>query len=198
MLQENLKALRRAKGMSQEVLAQQLHVVRQTVSKWEKGLSVPDADLLVRIAELFEVSVGDLLGSEVETAENRDEVAVQLAILNEQLANRHRRHKRLLIGLLAGLAAVAILWVAVMVVNFAAVSAQVESGMTTTAELNCTLDGAEYSYSVTYDEQYRIIEAGGDEWIADHVQTERYDDANILIAQIEDYFNDRGGSVELN
>lgn len=99
-------------------------------------MSVPDADMLVRIAELFEVSVGDLLGSEVETAENRDEVAVQLALLNEQLANRHRRHKKLLIGLLAGLAAVAILWVTVMVVNFAAVSAQVENGMTTTAELN--------------------------------------------------------------
>lgn len=198
MLQENLKALRREKGMSQEVLAQQLHVVRQTVSKWEKGLSVPDAEMLVRIAELFEVSVSDLLGEKAEREPDRDEVAVQLAILNEQLANRHRRHKKLLLGLLIGLAAVVILWVAVMVVSFATFSVRAESGMTTTVELTCTLEGEEYGYSITYDEQYRVVEAGGDEWIADHVQTEQYDDANVLIARIEDYFNDRGGSVELN
>lgn len=45
MFSENLKTLRKQKGMSQETLAQQLNVVRQTISKWEKGLSVPDADL---------------------------------------------------------------------------------------------------------------------------------------------------------
>ena len=62
MLGENLKALRKQKGMSQEVMAQQLNVVRQTVSKWEQGLSVPDAKMLTRIAELFEVPVSSLLG----------------------------------------------------------------------------------------------------------------------------------------
>ena len=62
MFSDNLKTLRRQKGMSQEILAQRLNVVRQTISKWEKGLSVPDAEMLTRIAELFEVSVSDLLG----------------------------------------------------------------------------------------------------------------------------------------
>lgn len=61
----------------------------------------------------------------------------------------------------------------------------------------CTLNGEEYIYGVTYDEQYQIIEAGGDAWIADHVQTEQYNDANILIAQIQDHFYDRGGSVDM-
>lgn len=41
MLNENIKNLRKAKGLSQEELAIKLNVVRQTVSKWEKGLSVP-------------------------------------------------------------------------------------------------------------------------------------------------------------
>ena len=50
MLGENLKALRKQRGMSQEVMAQQLNIVRQTVSKWEQGLSVPDAQMLTRIA----------------------------------------------------------------------------------------------------------------------------------------------------
>ena len=41
MLQENLRALRKARGLSQEDLAQRLHITRQTLSKWENGLSVP-------------------------------------------------------------------------------------------------------------------------------------------------------------
>ena len=65
MFSENLKAYRKAKGLTQEELAVRLHVVRQTVSKWEKGLSVPDADLLVRLAEVLEVSVSQLLGAGV-------------------------------------------------------------------------------------------------------------------------------------
>ncbi|MBR2730722.1 MAG: helix-turn-helix transcriptional regulator, partial [Clostridia bacterium] len=56
MLNENLKRLRTEKGFTQETLAAELHVVRQTVSKWEKGLSVPDAEMLVRIAETLDVS----------------------------------------------------------------------------------------------------------------------------------------------
>lgn len=66
-----------------------------------------------------------------------------------------------------------------------------------THELLCTLDGKEYIYTIVCDEQYQIIEAGGHAWIADHVQVEQYDDANILMAQIEDYFEDRGGTCEI-
>lgn len=62
--------------------------------------------------------------------------------------------------------------------------------------LICTMENEEYVYEITYDEQYRIIVAGGDEFIADHVQTEKYSDANILIAQIEDYFWEHGGTCE--
>lgn len=65
MLAENLKALRKAKGLSQEELAARLHVVRQTVSKWEKGRSVPDADLLIRLAEELDTTSAALLGPEV-------------------------------------------------------------------------------------------------------------------------------------
>ena len=70
MFSENLKMLRRQKGISQEVLAQELNVVRQTVSKWEKGLSVPDAEMLICIADLFGISVSELLGSKIEQEED--------------------------------------------------------------------------------------------------------------------------------
>lgn len=97
MLQENIRAFRQKKGMTQEELALRLHVVRQTVSKWEKGLSVPDAELLIRLAEVLEVSVAQLLGGEAETAteEKPDAMIEQLSRINEQLAIKNRRAKRL-------------------------------------------------------------------------------------------------------
>lgn len=97
MLQENIRAFRQKKGMTQEELASRLHVVRQTVSKWEKGLSVPDAELLIRLAEVLEVSVAQLLGGEAATAteEKPDAMIEQLSRINVQLAIKNRRAKRL-------------------------------------------------------------------------------------------------------
>ena len=95
MFGENLKTLRKQKGFSQEELAARLHVVRQTVSKWEKGLSVPDADALIRLAEVLEVSVSELLGAKIENKIAAAVVAEQLSRINEQLAIRNRRSRRI-------------------------------------------------------------------------------------------------------
>lgn len=94
MFGENLKNLRTQRGLSQEELAERLHVVRQTVSKWEKGLSVPDADLLIRIAEIFETSVSTLLGDTVEPPEDKNIIAQKLELLNALLAEKNRRSRR--------------------------------------------------------------------------------------------------------
>ena len=95
MFGENVKTLRKQKGMSQETLAQQLNVVRQTISKWEKGLSVPDSEMLIRIAEELGTSVTELLGEQLEEKEQSElkEIAAKLEVLNEQFAkrNEHRR-----------------------------------------------------------------------------------------------------------
>ena len=90
MISDNIRKYRKNKGISQEELAVRLHVVRQTVSKWEKGLSVPDADVLIRMAEVLEVPVSKLLGIEInDTAiENMTE---ELARVNEELAERKQR-----------------------------------------------------------------------------------------------------------
>jgi putative transcriptional regulator len=95
MFSENLKNLRKQKGLSQEELAERLHVVRQTISKWEKGLSIPDANLLIRIAEIFETSVSTLLGDTVEQSEDSNKVAEKLEQLNMLLAERNRRSRRI-------------------------------------------------------------------------------------------------------
>lgn len=95
MLSENIKSLRKAHGISQEELAVRLNVVRQTVSKWEKGISVPDADVVSKIADIFEVSVSDLLGTRIETEPEQNALAEQLARINEQFAIKNQRSKRI-------------------------------------------------------------------------------------------------------
>ena len=97
MFSKNLKTLRKQKGFSQEELASRLHVVRQTISKWEKNLSVPDADTLIRLAEILEVSVSELLGTKIENENGNvtNDVAEQLSRINEQLAMKNRRSRRI-------------------------------------------------------------------------------------------------------
>jgi len=94
MFNENLKTLRKQKGFTQEELAIRVNVVRQTVSKWEKGLSVPDAEVLQKIAETLEVGVNELLGADLTQNADNNEVAQQLARINEQLAIKNRRWNR--------------------------------------------------------------------------------------------------------
>ena len=92
MLSDNIKAARKNKGLTQEELANKLNVVRQTVSKWEKGFSVPDADTLQRLADILEVDIKHLLGAPVKE-DQPDAVAEQLSRINEYLAVRNRRSR---------------------------------------------------------------------------------------------------------
>lgn len=197
MLGENIKILRKQKGYSQEALAERLHVVRQTISKWEKGISVPDAVMLDRIAELFEVPVSDILGSgicETEETSGVSEIAKQLAALNDYIVNRTIKRRKIIKRIVI-IAVIAIIALGALYMGLRISSRQKE--VLTTVNLECSLDGEIYVYDVTYNEQYQIIYAGGDAFIADHVQTEKYEDANVMIAQIEDYFKDRGGTCEI-
>lgn len=95
MLGDNIKMLRKSKGFTQEELAVRLNVVRQTVSKWEKGFSVPDAEVLQKLADVLEVDIKQLLGAEIELGKNSNEVVEQLAKINEQLIIKNRRSKRI-------------------------------------------------------------------------------------------------------
>lgn len=95
MLGENMMQLRKRKGMSQQALADEIHVVRQTISKWEKNLSVPDAEALTRLADALDTTVQDLLGVPAEKAGEPADVAEALAQINEQLALQNRRRSRI-------------------------------------------------------------------------------------------------------
>ena len=104
MLNENIKAVRKSKGLSQEELAVKLNVVRQTISKWEQGLSVPDSDMLISISEALDTPVSTLLGETVTEPEADDLKAIseKLEVINLQLAQRKTARRKMLHWLLPG------------------------------------------------------------------------------------------------
>lgn len=98
MLKDNIKAARESKGLSQEELAIKLHAVRQTISKWERGLSVPDADMLISMSEIFELPVSTLLGENLPVAKANDlkTIAEKLEVVNLQLSERKKTQKKII------------------------------------------------------------------------------------------------------
>ena len=120
MLNENIKAIRKSKGLSQQDLAVKLNVVRQTVSKWEQGLSVPDSDMLLAISEALETPVSTLLGETVvETqVDGVKAISEKLEVINLQLAQRKATRRKMIHWLLISLCAViAIIFAAVLALN---------------------------------------------------------------------------------
>ena len=198
MLGENIKTLRQQNGYSQNTLAEQLNVVRQTISKWEKGLSVPDADMLEKLANLFEVPVATLLGSSIKEEkedEGYNEVAKQLAILNEQLVKQSRFRKKVIKTIFIIFVLIPVSLIFLTIISVFAFRAYVNSSADTyTARIVCSLDGEEYIYKITYDDQYHILSTNGDAEIEDNVREEQYDDVDELIAGIQEYIMMQGGT----
>ena len=94
MLKENIKSLRKSKGLSQEELAIKLNVVRQTISKWEQGLSVPDAEMLIKLSEVLDTTVSTLLG---------EKISEKLEVINLQLSQRKNERRKIIHWLLISL-----------------------------------------------------------------------------------------------
>ena len=189
MLSDNIKILRKKKGYSQETLAEQLHVVRQTISKWEKGISVPDAVMLDRMAELFEVPVSVLLGGGLEVEEEQpselNEIAQQLAVLNDQLVQQAVRRRKVIRYAFVGVfAAIFVLIGAAIGLRVYTESQLRDEASLRTVRYECTLDGESYVYEASYNSQYQILYEGGDAWISNHVRPEQYEDVNVLSAQM--------------
>ena len=120
MLSENIKAIRKSKGLSQQELAIKLNVVRQTISKWEQGLSVPDSEMLISMSEVLETPVSKLLGETVaETeADNIKAISEKLEVINLQLAQRKTTRRKVIRWLLISLCAIiVVVFVALGILN---------------------------------------------------------------------------------
>lgn len=116
MLNENIKAIRKSKGLSQEELALKLNVVRQTISKWEQGLSVPDSDMLISISEVLETPVSTLLGETIiaPKADDLKAISEKLEVINLQLAQRRETRRKTILWLLISLCTVLVIVFAVL------------------------------------------------------------------------------------
>ena len=120
MLSETIKAIRKAKGLSQQELAVKLNVVRQTISKWEQGLSVPDSDMLISISEALETPVSTLLGETVPETEvdTLKAISEKLEVINLQLAQRKTTRRNIIRWLLISLCAmIAMVFAALAILN---------------------------------------------------------------------------------
>lgn len=117
MLNENIKTIRKSKGLSQEELAVRLNVVRQTVSKWEQGLSVPDSDMLISLSDALETPVSTLLGENVAKQEANELKAIceKLEVINLQLARRKIARRAAVHRLFIALCAATVLVSAVLI-----------------------------------------------------------------------------------
>lgn len=120
MLNENIKTIRKSKGLSQEELAVKLNVVRQTVSKWEKQLSVPDSEMLISLSEALETPVSVLLGEAVVETEAGELKAIseKLEVINLQFARRKVMQRKVLRSLFIVLgASVAIIFAVLLMLG---------------------------------------------------------------------------------
>ena len=117
MLNENIKAIRKAKGLSQQELAVKLNIVRQTVSKWEQGLSVPDADLLIALSQALETPVSTLLGETVmeSEADRLQAISEKLEVINLQLAQRKNMRRAIIRWLLISICAMILVMFAALI-----------------------------------------------------------------------------------
>lgn len=110
MLSQNLKTIRKSKGLSQQELAVKLNVVRQTISKWEQGLSVPDSEMLISISEVLETPVSTLLGENVVVpeADTLKAISEKLEVINLQMAQKKNTRRKIIHWSLIGLCAIII------------------------------------------------------------------------------------------
>ena len=132
MFAENLKKIRKDKGYTQEILAEKLNVVRQTVSKWEKGLSLPDVDMLSKIANVLETDVNILLDGQITT--DQSEIVKQLAKINEQLTIKNRRYKKIMKTIAIILLIIVIFGILLVILNIGTFISISNSETTTTVE----------------------------------------------------------------
>lgn len=94
--EEKFKETRKQHQLSQEDLALKLHVTRQTISKWECGLSMPDGELLIQIADIFQMSIDELLC----VTHKKEEESENLDVKSEQKRPKRKSILWKIIGIL--------------------------------------------------------------------------------------------------
>lgn len=208
MLSENLQRLRMQSGLSQKKLAEKLHVVRQTVSKWEKGLSVPDADMLLKLAVIFNTTPNALLGVEDPAPLDTEELTWRTTVISEQIHAQAQRFDRALDTVKRIVLLVVVLFFGLPLLAFALYAIPEFSGSIATQEaaINRTvieyeLDGQASQFVIDLDayDPTTAIGCTGSPVITDAVNAQQFYNIPGSASEFEEavctYIEDHGGTV---
>lgn len=187
-LGNKIMTLRKKNNLSQEDLAEKVGVTRQTISKWELEETTPDINQAKKLSMIFNVSLDELVNNDVNS------------ILIEKVSNTERL-AGIIIKILKVSGILLILFIALMLtllIMFNFKRFNNDRVIVGKASVSCKLNSEKYLYEVEYNKNYQVINAGGDAFIPNHIDIEKYEDANQIIAHIEDYFSEHNGSCEVN
>ena len=176
-LGNKIMTLRKKNNLSQEDLAEKVGVTRQTISKWELEETTPDINQAKKLSVIFNISLDELVNNDVNS------------ILIEKVSNTER---------LAGIIIKILKVSGILLIMFNFKRFNNDRVIVGKASVSCKLNSEEYLYEVEYNKNYQVINAGGDAFIPNHIDVEKYEDINQIIAHIEDYFSEHNGSCEVN
>lgn len=177
--------LRKKNNMSQESLAELLDITRQTLSKWELNETSPDINQAKKLSKIFNVSIDEL------TDNNITNVIVEKVSNTERLALFTIKILKF-IGVIFTIGFIALI-IEIVVKNIKPDLFR-DNKVVGKYTINCTLDTEKYLYEVEYNKNYLALNMGGDAFIANHIDIDKYNDANQIIAHIEDYFKNYNGT----
>lgn len=182
-----ISSLRKRNNLSQEELAEKVGVTRQTISKWELEETAPDIKQALVLSKVFNVSLDELTNNDVSN------ILVDKVSNTERLAGITIKLLKIMgIGILFFIVVMSTLFI------FFNLLPRKDRKITGSVSITCKLNDDEYLWNAEHNQNFQIINAGGDAWITNHIDLEKYDDVNQVIAHIEDYFKEHGGSCNTN
>ncbi len=187
-LGDKISSLRKKNNFSQEDLADKVGVTRQTISKWELSETAPDINQAKTLSKIFNISLDELVCNDLNN------LLVEKVSNTEKLAG-------IIIKILKVIGICMILFVVFIIASFILFTISFTStdrNVSGEVSLSCNLDDQEYLYSAQYNKNFQILYSGGDAWISNHIDTSRYEDANEVVAHIDDYFKEHDGSCNIN
>lgn len=184
-LGNKISSLRKKSSLSQEELGELVGVTRQTISKWELGETSPDIRQAKELSKIFKVSLDELVNNDVGS------ILVEKVSNTERLAGLTIKILRV-IGVL--LIAMFVLGIVIFITANFNLSRVRSKKVVGAYVLTCSIDDEKYLYEVEYNDDYQVINSGGDAFVANHIDITNYEDANQVVAHIEDYFGDHNGN----
>lgn len=183
---EKLLKLRKNAHYSQEDVAEKLNVSRQTISNWENDITSPDLAQAKELSQLFHISLDELVGNDIR------DVIVEKVSNTEKLAG-------ILIKILKFIGVLFVVFIIINIISiflFSTQSKSTKQRLTTSAYMSCSIDNNTYSYQVDMDEEHRIVNQSGDDYIANIIKGKDFKDGTKLISFVEQYFEEHKGSCD--